>query len=197
MVVKSSTVCCAEPRASKTLNGPTILGIEKPGIGKLKLKPNVCRFTVWLRSVTEPSTLGKNAARASLTCVSDTRTDWSASATRALPSGVSAISTARFKVKCITPCARASGAQSAKTSATTGRIPFIFSVTPFGYRRAKSGCHEAHRPLHQRITVREVAYAIGYFGQDSSPQHGVGHNTDGKLQPPQQFRRRQIRQRLG
>ena len=64
MVVKSSTGTCVDARASKMLNGPTMPGIENPGIGNWKLKPNVCRFTVWLRSFTEPSILGKNAERA-------------------------------------------------------------------------------------------------------------------------------------
>src|SRR6476646_538909 len=180
MIVKSRTVCCAVARASKMLKGPTTLGIENPG--KLKLKPKVCRLTVWLRSCTEPSRLGKNAARLWLTCVSDARTDCSARATRALPSGVSAISTARFRLNCMTPCARLSGELITTTSAKLGRMPFMVSVTPFGCRRAESCGDESHCPIHQRLPVRDIAYAISDFRKDSPPQHGVRQNADRKME---------------
>ena len=39
-------IAVTDARASNTLNGPTIAGRLNPGIGNVKLNPNVCKFTV-------------------------------------------------------------------------------------------------------------------------------------------------------
>jgi hypothetical protein len=50
MLEKSNSDCRAVTRASKTVNGPEIALVRKPGIGMvLKLIPNASRFTVWSR----------------------------------------------------------------------------------------------------------------------------------------------------
>src|SRR5436190_12615861 len=97
--------------------------------------------------------------------------DSSASATRALPSGVSAISTARLRLNCMTFCAEQNGAKSTNTGAITKKIRMI-SVTLLRCRRTEPGGNESHRTVHQRVPVGNIANAVGDFRKYSSPQHG-------------------------
>src|SRR5580693_4280814 len=95
--------CCAEALASNTPKGPTKVLNENPGTLGKRI-PNEFRLTVSLVSLIDPSTVGKNAALDSLALSCACLTDSIARATRGLPSGVSAISTAFFMLNCITFC---------------------------------------------------------------------------------------------
>src|SRR5512146_448069 len=100
-------------RASTVLNGPTKVGIWKPGIGESKWKPNAARLRVWLFQVKEESTLGSSAARAWIdrdsACLMASPASW----TLVLPSGDTASSTARFRLS--SRGARCGGASAAKS----------------------------------------------------------------------------------
>src|SRR6185369_1198001 len=109
--------------------------------------------------------------------------DSSASATRALPSGVSAISTARFRLSCITFCAEQNGAIRPNTGAITKKIRMI-SVTLLRCRSAEPGSNESHCSVHQRVPVANVTNAVGDFWIHLAPQHGVGHDSYRKMEPP-------------
>src|SRR5262249_33330095 len=65
MALKSNTLCDPVTRASSVVYGPTKVGKWNPGIGTSTWIPSAPRFVVALRSVTDASKSGSNAARAS------------------------------------------------------------------------------------------------------------------------------------
>ena len=132
--------------ASNTENGPTIEGIENPGTGREKLKPNAFKLFVSRRSVTAASRFGRNADRASVTrsCACDM--DSCASATRALPSGAKPISTARFKLSGNGVCAEAAAAATNTKKIADLRILMCL--------RKIRGVGRIHRPARRRCRGR-------------------------------------------
>src|SRR5437879_1739510 len=190
MLPKSSTDCCAVARASNTVKGPAIDGKLNPGmVGKFR--PNVCRLVVWLRSPTDASRLGRNADLASAMRPCACWMDSSASATLGLPSGVSAISTARLRLSGRVFWAVPSDAAIRRIENTRILIFLPANCLDRDWR-AEAGAEERHRACQHRLPVRWVANAAGHRWQNPRPQQNVRHRAGHEIHPPQPFLRRQI-----